>query len=107
MGEFRNGIEFQGSQGVFLEISNAEVMVGRPYPYDDYVNNVAGKDEIENRVYFASSQDELQTILDKFGMEADPADIYAPSTHHTMGGLTTDIGRRVLDTNCSKQHCRR
>lgn len=155
LGEFRNGVEFQGSQGVFLEISNADVMVGRPYPYDDYVNNVTGKEEIENRVYFAASQDELQTILDKFDMKADPAAIYAsieaydkaimtgeaqadgieksqasdligfaekdehgykadtytldgvqlrvrimaPSTHHTMGGLTTDIGRRVLDTN--------
>lgn len=156
MGEFKNGIEFQGSQGVFLEMSNADVMVGRPYPYDDYVNNVSGKDEVENRVYFVSSQDELQAVLDKYGMEADPATIYAnieaydkaimngeaqpdgivksqasnligfaerdehgnyladtytldgvlirvrlmaPSTHHTMGGLMTDTGRRVLNAD--------
>ncbi|MCD8122083.1 MAG: FAD-binding protein [Clostridiales bacterium] len=77
LGEFANGIEYNGSQGVFLEISNADVMVGRPYPYDDYVNNVAGKDEVEGRVYFASSKEELQTILDEFGMTADPEDIYA------------------------------
>ncbi|MCD8371082.1 MAG: FAD-binding protein [Clostridiales bacterium] len=77
LGEFANGIEYNGSQGVFLEISNADVMVGCPYPYDDYVNNVTGKDEIEGRVYFASSKEELQTILDEFGMTADPEDIYA------------------------------
>ncbi len=156
LGEFKNGIEYNGSQGVFLEISNADVMVGRPYPYDDYTNNVTGKDQVDGRVYFVSSQEELQTILDEFGMEADPADIYAnieaydkaimadeqpadgiaksqasdivgsaeldaegnylpdtynldgvllrvrimaPSTHHTMGGLATDIGRRVLDAD--------
>lgn len=76
LGEFKNGIEYGGSQGVFLEISNADVMVGRPYPYDDYTNNVSGKDQIDGRVYFASSQDELQKVLDEFGMEADPAVIY-------------------------------
>lgn len=154
LGEFRNGIEYNGSQGVFLEFSNADVMIGRPYPYDDYTNNVSGKDEIEGRVYFVSSQEELQKVLDTFGMEADPATIYAnieaydkaimageqpsveksqasnligsaevdekgnykadtytldgvqlrvrimaPSTHHTMGGLTTDTDRHVLDAS--------
>ena len=157
LGEFENGIELQGSQGVFLEISNADVMVGRPYPYDDYANNVSGKEDVENRVYFASSQDELKTILDQFGMKADPATIYAnieaydkaimageqpadvaksqasdiigsaekdekgnykadtytldgvmlririmaPSTHHTMGGLTIDTDRHVLNADGS------
>lgn len=155
LGEFENGIEYNGTQGVFLEISNADIMIGRPYPYDDYTNNVAGKDEVDGRVYFASNKEELQAVLDKFGMEADPEEIYAnieaydkaimagetpadadksqasnlignveldehgnykadtyslddatlririmaPSTHHTMGGLTTDMDRRVLDAD--------
>lgn len=154
LGEFQNGIEYNGTQGVFLEVSNADVMVGRPYPYDDYTNNVAGSDEVEGRVYFASSKEELQTILDKFGMKADPATIYAnieaydkaimageqptveksqasnligsaevdekgnykpetytlegvklrvrimaPSTHHTMGGVSIDTDRHVLDAS--------
>ncbi len=154
LGEFENGIEYGGSQGVFLEFSNADVMVGRPYPYDDYTNNVSGKEQVDGRVYFVSSQEELQKVLDEFGMSADPAEIYktieaydkaimngeqpeveksqasdligsaekdehgnyladtykldgvqlririmAPSTHHTMGGLTTDTQRRVLDAD--------
>lgn len=152
LGEFMNGVEFNGSQGVFLEISNADVMVGRPYPYDDYTNNTAGKEQIDGRVYFVSSKDELQKVLDEFDMKADPAEIYAtleaydraiiageqpeieksqasdlvgkaeidengnykadtytldgvllrvrimaPSTHHTMGGLSIDTERHVLD----------
>ncbi len=153
LGEFENGVEYGGSQGVFLEFSNADVMVGRPYPYDDYTNNVSGKEQVDGRVYFVTSPAELQAVLDNFGMEADPAAIYAtieaydkaimegkqpedagksqasnligkadkdssdnydastykldgellrvrimaPSTHHTMGGLTVDINRHVLD----------
>ncbi len=77
LGEFENGVEYSGSQGVFLEFSNADVMVGRPYPYDDYTNNVSGKDEVDGRVYFVSSPSELQGVLDKFGMTADPETIYA------------------------------
>ena len=154
LGEFENGIEYNGSQGVFLEISNADVMVGRPYPYDDYTTNTPGKKQVDGRVYFASNAEELQAVLDTFGMEADPAAIYetieaydraimageqpaveksqasnligsaevdengnyiadtytldgvmlrirvmAPSTHHTMGGLTVDADRHVLDTS--------
>ncbi|MDD3253254.1 MAG: FAD-dependent oxidoreductase [Lachnospiraceae bacterium] len=155
LGEFNNGIEVNGTQGVFLEISNADVMVGRPYPYDDYTNNVSGKEDVDGRVYFVSSQDELQKVLDEYGMEADPATIYsnieaydkaimageqpadvhksqasniignaekdskdnydagtytldgvklrvrimAPSTHHTMGGVTVDTDRHVLDAD--------
>lgn len=144
LGEFQNGVEANGSQGVFLEIANAEVPVGSGYPFEQY-------QEMEDRVYFFSSQEELQEILDKYGMEADPAEIYAtienydkaliageqpevaktgwtaligtvadengeydmdnyapeeqtyrvrimaPSTHHTMGGLTVDVDRHVLD----------
>jgi fumarate reductase flavoprotein subunit len=146
LGEFKNGVEVNGTQGVFLEIANAEVPVGSGYPYDQYT-------ELEDRVYFFSSQDELQEILDKYGMEADPAEIYAtieaydtalangeqpevtkngwtaligtvadengdydmdnydasaqtyrvrimaPSTHHTMGGLSIDTDRHVLDAD--------
>lgn len=158
LGEFENGVEVNGAQGVFLEISNADVMVGRPYPYDDYKNNVSGKETVDGRVYFASSKEELGKILDNFGMKADPAVIYdtieqydkaimagkqppevkksqasniigaadkdakdnydastykldgvklrvrvmAPSTHHTMGGLSIDTDRHVLTADGKK-----
>lgn len=146
LGEFQNGVEVNGAQGVFLEISNADVPIGRPYPYDDYSSGqpVASHDQVDGRVYFAKSQEELQGILDQYGMTADAAKIYetiesydkalmageqpdvpksgwtnligsgegddytledvllrvrimAPSTHHTMGGLSVDTDRHVLD----------
>ncbi len=82
LGEFENGIEYKGSQGVFLEISNAETVVGYPYPYDTYVapgveaGATTGKTQVDGRVYFATNADELQKVLDEFGMEADPTVIY-------------------------------
>lgn len=81
-GEFENGIEVNGTQGVFLEISNAETVVGFPYPYDTYVKPgveagaTTGKTQIDGRVYFCTSADELQKVLDEFGMKADPKVIY-------------------------------
>ena len=159
MGELKNGIEVNGTQGVFLEFSNAETVVGFPYPYDTYVapgveaGATTGKTQIDGRVYFCTNADELQKVLDEFGMKADPKVIYetieaydkavmagveppdvkketptklvgfaetdangkydpatyklegellrirvmAPSTHHTMGGLSIDTQRHVLD----------
>ncbi len=146
LGEFKNGVEVDGTQGVFLEIANADVEVGSGYPFEQYA-------ELDDRVYFFSSEDELQEILDKYGMDADPAEIYktienydtalaageqpddvdktgwtaligvtadesgeydmsdystegvkfrvrimAPSAHHTMGGLSVDTDRHVLDS---------
>ncbi len=148
LGEFANGIEYNGTVGVFLEFGNANEPVGSGYAF-------GSDEEIENRVYVVSNTDELQEVLDIYGMEADPAVIYetieaydraimageqpedfeksqasalignvekdadgnylpdtysiedasfrvrvmAPSTHHTMGGLTVDTERRVLDAN--------
>ena len=147
LGEFNNGVDVNGTKGVFLEIANADVAVGSGYPF-------AQDAELEDRVYFFSSQEELQEILDQYGMEADPAEIYAtienydkalaageqpedanktgwtaligtvadengeydmdnystegvkfrvrimaPSAHHTMGGLSVDVNRHVLDAS--------
>ncbi|MDO4475641.1 MAG: FAD-dependent oxidoreductase [Lachnospiraceae bacterium] len=154
LGEFQNGVEVNGAQGVFLEFTNADQAIGRPYPYDDYSTGeiVINYDQVDGRVYYVSNQDELQAVLDEFGMEADPAVVYetieaydkalmtnteaevhkslgdniigkadkdetgnydvdsyqldgvklrirvmAPSTHHTMGGLSIDTERHVLD----------
>ncbi len=78
LGEFQNGIEVNGTQGVFLEFSNAETVVGFPYPYDTYVKPgveegaTTGKTQIDGRVYFCTNADELQKVLDEFGMKADP-----------------------------------
>lgn len=82
LGELQNGIEVMGAQGVFLEFSNAETVVGFPYPYDTYVapgveeGATTGKTQIDDRVYFCTGPAELQEILDEFGMKADPEVIY-------------------------------
>ncbi len=151
LGEFANGIEYNGTQGVFLEFANAGVEVGSGYTF-------APDEEIEGRVYVVSNAEELQEVLDIYGMEADPEDIYAtieaydqgiledgtpadgigkaqvsaligniemdedgnyladtydlenttlrirvmaPSTHHTMGGLSIDTDRHVIDESGS------
>ncbi len=147
LGEFANGIEYNGTVGVFFEIANASVAVGSGY-------TKGSDEEIEDRVYVVSSREELQEVLDIYGAEADPDTIYetieqydraimagetpsdgieksqasalvgnvetdedgnyledtydlegaslrirvmAPSTHHTMGGLSIDTERHVLD----------
>lgn len=81
LGEFQNGVEVNGTQGVFLEITNAETPITYPYPYDKYEGTKPvelGKDDVENRVYFVSSPEELKSkVLDEFGMKADPEDIYS------------------------------
>ena len=80
LGEFENGVEVDGTQGVFLEITNAKTAITYPYPYDTYEGTtptVISTDNVEERVYFFSNETELQAILDEFGMKAKPADIYA------------------------------
>ena len=82
LGEFKNGVQVGGSQGVFLEFSNANTVVGFPYPYDTYVapgveeGATTGKTQIDGRVYFVKGVDDLQAVLDEFGMSADPKVIY-------------------------------
>ncbi len=152
LGEFKNGVSAEGAQGVFLEFTNADTAITYPYPYDKYEGNKAveiSHDDVEGRVYYVSSADEIQEVLDKYDMKADPEEIYktieaydksilageqpsdgvakgqststvgtvdesgnyslegqllrirvmAPSTHHTMGGLTVDTERHVLDSD--------
>lgn len=150
LGEFQNGISAEGAQGVFLEFTNADTAITFPYPYDKYAGNKPveiSHDDVEGRVYYVKSAEDIQKVLDKYGMKAKPEDIYktieaydksilageqpsdgvakhqstvpvgtvdengnyslegqllrirvmAPSTHHTMGGLTVDTDRHVLD----------
>ncbi len=104
LGEFKNGVEVDGTQGVFLEITNAETPITFPYPYDKYEGTTPvelGKDDVENRVYFVSSPDELkEKVLDKYGMKADPEDIYK-----TIENYDTDIlaGKQPSDGVAKQQ----
>lgn len=80
LGEFQNGISAEGAQGVFLEFTNADTAITYPYPYDKYEGTKAveiSHDDVEGRVYYVSSAEEMQKVLDKYGMEAKPEDIYS------------------------------
>lgn len=157
IGEFANGVEYEGSNGTVIEIANASVSVPGPYPYGTPKDEdlTLWESDVENRQY-TRTIDELDELLEQFGFECtgdqiretieeydmalingtedelDPtktgwthligeaeqdekgnyiADTYtldgvklkvrllAPSTHHTMGGLTVDVDRHVLDTD--------
>ena len=114
LGEFKNGITYNGTVGTFMEITNANTAIGYPYPYDTYESptkiSKLGDTDVEDRVYFFSSKDELKAIMDKDRMTAEDGTyklegeklrvrIMAPSTHHTMGGLSVDLERHVVDAN--------
>ena len=143
LAEFRNGIEMNGTKGVFLEFYNAAQMMPAPTQLRD--------GDFEGR-YYRRTIAELPELFKTLGITADPEvviqtirdydyavmtgsefpdvpkaiasrtvgnveknedgtyniDSYdldntlmtirlmAPSTHHTMGGVTTDTDRRVL-----------
>lgn len=151
LGEFRNGVDRNGTQGVFMEISNAEEVI-RPIVYKN-PDGTQKIEDVEGRQYFRTV-DQLADLFKELGFEADAATvretiekydmaymtdseypdvdktgasrligmaekkadgtydpdtyqlddvllrvrIMAPSTHHTMGGLKTDLNRHVLDT---------
>ena len=80
LGEFENGIEYNGVQGTFMEITNAKTAITYPYPYDKYEGTTPveiSTDDVEGRVYYFSSADELGKIMEQFNMTADPETIYA------------------------------
>ena len=108
LGEFQNGVELMGSQGVFLEISNAETVVGFPYPYDTYVapgveaGATTGKTQIDNRVYFAKSAADLQKVLDQFGMKADAKTIYETLEAYDKAVMAGEQPPEVIKENPTK-----
>ncbi len=144
LGEFKNGIEWKGHKGVFIEIANAAVPIPGPYPYKDedvdgrqYVRTIGELADLFKEIGFDTDADAvIETIKDydqaimngkqpkdvtkkqfsaligdaeKNADGSYKADTYnlddaklrvrlmAPSTHHTMGGISVDVDRHVLD----------
>ncbi len=64
--ELENGIEHNGTQGVFIEIYNAEQKLPAP-PV-----NQLGEEDVDWR-YYTRTIDELGDLFDELGIEADPA----------------------------------
>ena len=66
LGEFENGIEVNGSKGVFIEIANAEAPIPGPYLYKD--------EDVEMRQY-VRTVDELADLFKEMGMPTDAATV--------------------------------
>lgn len=76
LGEFNNGVTYNGVSGVFFEITNANTRIGRPYPYDDYSSDTPVNYAVDGRVYFVSNAEELQAVIDEFGGTAKAETVY-------------------------------
>lgn len=73
IGEFANGIEKEGVQGVVIEIANSNQAIPGPYPY-----GVPGKGDweadIKNRQY-TRTVDQLADLFKELGFACDAADV--------------------------------
>ena len=72
--------------------------------YDNYVMGVSDELSVEKLAYTATvgdvEKDENGNYLpDTYNLENVRIRFLAPSTHHTMGGLVTDVNHHVLDTD--------
>lgn len=157
LGEFANGISFDGSNGTVIEIANSNQSIPGPYPYGTAKDSdlTLWESDVENRQYtrtvdqlgdlckklgFQCTEDEIRSTIEEYdkalmagtSADLDPAKtgwtslignaskdangnydpstytldgvklkirLLAPSTHHTMGGITIDQDRHVLDTD--------
>ncbi len=66
LAEFRNGMEVNGTKGVFVEIYNKEQMLPAPMQLGD--EDFAGR-------YYTTTIDKLGDLFKEIGVEADPATV--------------------------------
>ena len=66
LAEFRNGIEHNGTKGVFIEIANAEAKIPGPYLY--------GNEDVEWRQY-VRTVDQLADLFASLGLDTDAATV--------------------------------
>ena len=146
LGEFRNGIEWNGHKGVFIEIANAATPIPGPYPYKDedvegrqYVRTIGEIADVLKAEGFDTDVETIKATIEDYDQAiingtqpqevskkqfsaligdceknedgSYKADTYnlddaklrirflAPSTHHTMGGISVDVKRHVLDAD--------
>ncbi len=77
LAEFRNGMEVNGTKGVFIEIYNAEQMMPAPKQLAD--------GDYEGRYYRVhANEEELGALLSKLGAECDAATVIDTLTKYDM-----------------------
>ena len=90
LAEFRNGIEVNGTKGVFLEFYNAEQMMPAPMQLAD--------GDYEGR-YYRRTIAELPELFEKLGIEADPEVVIQTIRDYDMAVMTgsdfPDVGKAI------------
>ena len=90
LAEFRNGIEVNGTKGVFLEFYNAEQLMPAPMQLAD------GDDEGR---YYRRTIAELPELFEKLGIEADPEVVIQTIRDYDMAVMTgsdyPDVGKAI------------
>ena len=90
LAEFRNGIEVNGTKGVFLEIYNAEEMIPGPIQL--------GEGDYEGR-YYRRTPDQLGDLFTQLGVEADPEVVLETIRNYDNvvmnGGEFEDVGKAI------------
>ncbi len=90
LAEFRNGIEHNGTKGVFIEIANAEAKVPGPYLY--------GNEDVEWRQY-VRTVDQLADLFASLGLDTDAATVRETIENYDKAIMAGEQPEDVKKTN--------
>ena len=90
LAEFRNGIEHNGTKGVFIEIANAASKIPGPYLYGD--------EDVEWRQY-VRTVDELAELFNSLGLSTDAETVRATIENYDKAVMAGEQPEDVKKTN--------
>ena len=90
LAEFRNGVEHNGTKGVFIEIANAEAKIPGPYLY--------GNEDVEWRQY-VRTVDQLADLFTELGLPTDAATVRATIESYDKAIMAGEQPEDVKKTN--------
>lgn len=90
LGEFRNGIEVNGTKGVFIEIANVNAKIAGPYLY--------GTEDVEWRQYVRTIN-ELGELFASLGLETDVETVRATIESYDKAVMAGEQPEEVKKTN--------
>ena len=90
LAEFRNGIEHNGTKGVFIEIANAAAKIPGPYLY--------GNEDVEWRQY-VRTVDQLAELFNSLGLSTDAATVRATIESYDKAIMAGEQPEDVKKTN--------
>ncbi|MDD3409819.1 MAG: FAD-dependent oxidoreductase [Eubacteriales bacterium] len=90
LAEFRNGIEHNGTKGVFIELANAEAKIPGPYLYQN--------EDVEWRQY-VRTVDQLAELFTELGLPTDAATVRATIESYDKAIMAGEQPEDVKKTN--------